>query len=406
MRLAHLFLALLALVPAHPRALPAPEPTRVLFIGNSYTYYNNLPSMLAELALGEGKPLVTRMVAPGGWRLRDHLEAEAVQALGAEKWDFVVLQEQSTLGATLYVDGQTRVGTDAVFQPAAKEWIERIRAAGAQPVLYLTWPRRHAPQDQETLTRAVLHAAGKEARVAPAGPAWALARARLPALELYDDDGSHPSPAGTYLAACALYATLFETSPVGLPETVLGVPVDLSTARERAGERATLVALDSAQARTLQECAWKAVEELAKKRKKASPAPEPPALAPLADGAPLTAESLAGSWSGSLLLSPSGPARVTLALDAPASAEAAWWGQVQLEFHSKDVRDLEVELEGLKVTERRLSFTLRSVVFELDVEFEAVLGPDGKLAGLARTPTSSPDRPLLLGHWSAARDGG
>lgn len=116
--------------------------------------------------------------------------------------------------------------------------------------------------------------------------------------------------------------------------------MDLATAGERAGERATLVALDSAQARTLQECAWKAVEE------------------------------------------------------------------ARLEFHSRDVLDLEVELEGLKVAGRRLSFTLRSVLFELDVEFEAVLGPDGTLTGLARTASSTPDRPLLLGHWSAAREGG
>src|SRR5262245_23227206 len=85
--------ALLLTASAGARAAPGGDPTaRVLFVGNSYTYFNDLPEMLAALAAAGGHALETRMVAPGGWRLRDHFEGgEALGVLRAEHWDFVVL---------------------------------------------------------------------------------------------------------------------------------------------------------------------------------------------------------------------------------------------------------------------------------------------------------------------------
>jgi len=78
------------------------DTTRVLFIGNSYTYFNNLPEVFARLAeAGHHGRVETRMVAPGGWRLKDHWEkGSARQLLDAEKW-IVVLQDQSSLGWTI-----------------------------------------------------------------------------------------------------------------------------------------------------------------------------------------------------------------------------------------------------------------------------------------------------------------
>jgi hypothetical protein len=80
--------------PALPRQS---KPTRILFIGNTYTYFNNLPEVFAKLAeAGHRGKVETTMVAPGGWRPKDHWQKGTAYGLPAgEKWDFAVLQEQS-----------------------------------------------------------------------------------------------------------------------------------------------------------------------------------------------------------------------------------------------------------------------------------------------------------------------
>src|SRR6185436_248806 len=141
-------------------AASAPAVTRILFVGNSYTYFNDLPAIVAALAEAGGHRIETRMVAPGGWRLKDHFEkGEARRVLHEGHWDFVVLQEQSTLGANVTVDGLPRIVSDEVFRPHAEKWAAEIAAAGAKPVFYLTWARKKSPEDQAFLTGAVRRAA-------------------------------------------------------------------------------------------------------------------------------------------------------------------------------------------------------------------------------------------------------
>jgi len=186
---------------------------RVLFLGNSYTYDNNLPQTVAELArAGHQCTLDVRMIAPDGARLEDHWnDANTRAVVRDEHWDFVVLQEQSTLGAA-------RPTTDQFFLPFAKTWAEEIHRAGAEPVFYMTWARERAPQDQAFISDAYLRAAKEtKSSVAPVGIAWERVRRIYPFIALYETDGSHPSPAGSYLAACVIYATLFHRSPEGLP---------------------------------------------------------------------------------------------------------------------------------------------------------------------------------------------
>lgn len=379
-----------------PRAPQAQPPTRVLFVGNSYTYFNDLPAMVSALAEAGGHRLETKMIAPGGWRLRDHFEkGEARSALHEGHWDFVVLQEQSTLGTNLYLDGQPRVGGDEIFRPAAEAWAQEIAQAGAKPVFYLTWAHKKTPADQATLTSAVRRVAEvTHALVAPAGPAWTLVREARPSLELYYTDGSHPSPAGSYLAACTLYATLFHASPVGLPGKVSGAPVDLDTEQLQPDKVAVLAELGADDARALQEAAWRAVEELAQ----AGPAAvvAAPELAPLPRGAPLTESALAGGWEGSLAFSPTGPATLTLAFDPPTTKESAWSGHARLEFHSKDAPDVELDFADLKVTADELAFSIPHAAFELDVRFRLVLLASGELSGHAQASRDDGDARLRL----------
>lgn len=160
------------------------------------------------------------MVAEGGWRLMDHAAARRTEdALLEMKWDYVVLQEQSQIPSV----EQLRM---ELMYPAARTLARRIREEGAEPVLFMTWGHRDGWPErglkdyasmQAEIRRGYRSIASElEAPVAAVGEAWAAVREQHPTINLWEPDGSHPSPAGTYLAACAFYATLFGESPEGL----------------------------------------------------------------------------------------------------------------------------------------------------------------------------------------------
>ncbi len=189
---------------------------RVLFVGNSFTMRNDLPGLWAGLAGAgnRGVELTSEVVAAGGASLRQHLNKNTAALLLAEGgWDLVVLQEQSTL---------------PVKNP--KRTLENIRDfhgviadAGARMVLYMTWARLNAPETQAQLT-ATYDEAGAElgCTVVPAGLAWEQALRLDPPPALHDADKSHPTLAGSYLAACCFQWTLFGP-PVAEPATADGL---------------------------------------------------------------------------------------------------------------------------------------------------------------------------------------
>lgn len=213
----------------------------VLFIGNSYTYCNDLPGMLQDVSRACGKRVETAMVASGGKTLEWHWYNPAtLDAIAEPGWDFVVLQEQS-LGAVEEPEKLSR---------AAAKLSGRIRAVNATPVLYVTWARQHLPEMQAAITETTLRVAGEiDARPAPVGPAWRRALDATPELSLHVEDRSHPNILGTYLAACVFFATLFEESPVGLANE-FGLSAGV-TAR-----------IDPDIASALQKAAWASVQEL------------------------------------------------------------------------------------------------------------------------------------------------
>ncbi len=183
----------------------------MLFVGNSYTAHHDLPALVAELAASAPTPrgVLTRTITAGGASLRRHWNGGAVHAaLDQARWDFVVLQEQSTLPVKNAARFRDNVG---VFVPA-------IRAHGATAALYLTWARRDAPQSQDMLTDTTVQVAREVgAMVIPVGVAWQAARATCPDLALFVKDGSHPTPTGAYLSACVFLAALFGIEPTTLP---------------------------------------------------------------------------------------------------------------------------------------------------------------------------------------------
>jgi len=194
--------------------------TRILFLGNSYTYVNDLPSTFARPAGSAGRPVEVSSVANGGETLAEHAAAsDSLDAIASRRWTYVVLQEQSETPATW--PGRTSM------YPAVRTLAGGIESAGATPMLFMTWAHRDGlptagQADYGAMQLQISNAYLAIARelnvpVAPVGYAWSLVRADHPEIGLWADDGSHPSGAGTYLAACVFYAAIFRASPTGLP---------------------------------------------------------------------------------------------------------------------------------------------------------------------------------------------
>jgi len=184
-------------------------PLKVLFIGNSFTARNDLPGLIARLAVARGKILQHRLISAGGASLRRHWNAgEARRAIQGGGYDRVVLQEQSTLP----------VKNAGRMHENVRLFDEAIRAAGAKTTLYVTWARRDAPESQQAITDAYLDI-GRElaATVVPVGPAWQSFLRKHATPVLHDRDQSHPSLAGSCLAACVFLAVFFGENPVGIP---------------------------------------------------------------------------------------------------------------------------------------------------------------------------------------------
>jgi hypothetical protein len=181
---------------------------RILMLGNSYIFKNDLPAMLAEMT---GAEVVHH--TRGGARLAEQLNpktalgAKTLAALEREKWDYVVLQEMSNAPIT----------SPEKFQNSVHALCEKIRAAGAEPVLYATWAYQKGGKqlasfgmDYEEMYRRMADAYREaaersHARLAEVGKAF---YERSADTHLYAEDGSHPNETGTRLAAEVIAQTI------------------------------------------------------------------------------------------------------------------------------------------------------------------------------------------------------
>lgn len=222
------------------------QPIKVLFIGNSYTYVNDLPWWIQQLAASakETRSLETEMVVFGGASLKSHWNSgKALRQIRAKRWDYVVLQEQSTLPIT----------NPQEMYKYARLFNTEIKQVHAQTLFYLTWARQNRPETQQILTNAYITIARElKAKVAPVGIAWQKIRAANPNLHLYYSDQSHPSPIGSYVAACVFYTILYEKNPLGLSR-------DLYSSRfntPEEGHNIKLELLSKTDAETIQSVVW------------------------------------------------------------------------------------------------------------------------------------------------------
>jgi hypothetical protein len=240
----------------------------VFFLGNSYVYYNTLPAILEGFGSGlESGPVIrTGFHLHGGFSLRRHLDdghlpdSMAVPAPGDGAWEHAVIQEHSRLGVSYSDPERGTLGSDAPFQEAVDEAIGMARGLGMEPLLYMTWAKEAFPDQIGDLAEAYGEAGERNSvPVAPVGLAWDRVRIERPDLSLFTEDGSHPNPVGSYLAASVIYATLTGRSPVGAPASARGRSMTTPGVHTSDGP-VTLVDLDPELAGYLQRVAREVVQ--------------------------------------------------------------------------------------------------------------------------------------------------
>ena len=199
------------------------DSAKVLFIGNSYTYFNNLPGMLTDLSTSLGDYVQPTSQVAGGATFQVHATNPATYtAINSADWDFVVLQAQSQEPS--FPDSQVNSET----LPFAEQMADSIRnnSICSNILMFMTWGRENGDPQwvpistfdgmNSRLRNAYIRMADSiDASISPVGVAWKYVRDIYPSIQLYSPDGSHPSLEGSYLAACTFYASLFRKSPVG-----------------------------------------------------------------------------------------------------------------------------------------------------------------------------------------------
>jgi Domain of unknown function (DUF4886) len=192
---------------------------RVLFVGNSFTYYNEMPAMVGELAAedhGAGPLYSVEYTAPN-WSLHEASDTEGLDNLIDEvQWDVVVLQDVS------YHLANPPEWWSRETLPYAAALRREIASNGGETMFFMTWGYEHGAYSDDSydsmqarLAQGYESLAGAlSSEVVPVGLAWASALSDRPGLDLWKRDGRHPNRAGSYLAACVFYRELTGRDPL------------------------------------------------------------------------------------------------------------------------------------------------------------------------------------------------
>ena len=216
-----------------------PDSVMILWIGNSFTFYNDVPKMVEDMALLNNIPVSTKRILKGGESFKGHLQNPELSAV-LEKGglDYVVMQEFSSTPAY-----STKFVAENIFPYATEiDSLAKKYSPGVETIYYMTWGHKNGnvrqtdyPLDdtyelmQDRIINTYIDLAYENGgTVAPVGIAWRNVREKYPEIELYIEDNFHPSLEGSYLAALTLLGTIVKGEfipipPDGLDETTAGI---------------------------------------------------------------------------------------------------------------------------------------------------------------------------------------
>jgi len=184
------------------------DTVRVLLVGNSYIYYNNLAQMIGLITDSLDTKIICKKSTIGAATLGQHWNSErglnTKKIIANNKFDIVVIQDNS-MWPLEHKDSLLLYGN---------LFCQYIRANGAKPYLYNTWAREKTPQTQSSINAVYNELAALENAVnVPVGSSFDLARKTIPTMNLFHPDGSHPSAVGTFLIALSFIKKITGTLP-------------------------------------------------------------------------------------------------------------------------------------------------------------------------------------------------
>jgi hypothetical protein len=201
------------------------ETKRVLFIGNSYTYYNDLPGLLAQAASSAGDVVIHDSNTPPNVSWQDHVgDLQTSAKIMQGNWDYVALQEAGR--ATGYSD-QWVMENVYPYANELNDLIEEYNPC-AETLFYMTWGElngvpsacptyppfcNYEEMDDLIRERHLIMAENYEAEVSPVGAVWRYLHVNYPGIDLYAPDGYHPSLIGSYVGAITFYTSIFKKDP-------------------------------------------------------------------------------------------------------------------------------------------------------------------------------------------------
>ena len=212
---------------------------KVLFVGNSFTYFYNLPQVVSAMAAHKDVPIMTRQSTVGGSNLEQHWKAlretRTRALIPSEAWDYVVFNNHSL----------SSLRDSSGFMEYGKKFARLVHDQGATPVFMMTWAYQSNPLMQHEVRRAYERLAEESGAICfPAGMLFHSARSLRPDLNLFFDD-KHPSELGTYMLGLAFTRFFTEMPTTGLPKRI--------TTRDRNNEKLYLIFTHESDAKFLQQ---------------------------------------------------------------------------------------------------------------------------------------------------------
>jgi hypothetical protein len=208
---------------------------KVLFIGNSYIYTNDVPLLLKQMVTSFKDTFDYDQNTPGGYTLQAHsADVTTIGKINAQNWDVVIVQEQSQRPAF----DPAQVQQDTYPYARKIDSLVKDHYSCSETMFMMTWGYKNGDGGNCPFYPPICTYAGMQARlresylemtmnnnasVAPVGAAWKMARDSFPTIDLYSPDNSHPSLHGSYLETCVLYASIFHKNPLGSTFTA-GLP--------------------------------------------------------------------------------------------------------------------------------------------------------------------------------------
>ncbi|MFA7273250.1 MAG: SGNH/GDSL hydrolase family protein [Crocinitomicaceae bacterium] len=197
--------------------------TKVLFIGNSYTYRNEMPDIFEHISISMGKKVYVQSCTQGKATLLIQSRRSAVyRAIREQNWDYVIIQGSSRD----FIRDEEHI--EEITIPALEKLLKAIKKnyRRSKTLFYMTWGYRNGfkPKEETNTYEKMTHKIRDgyldlmeryRFGVVPVGMAWKDSRSKRADVILHVKDGAHPSLKGSYLAACCFYSAIFNESAIG-----------------------------------------------------------------------------------------------------------------------------------------------------------------------------------------------